>query len=175
MTPRLIQDLSTLACFLLGSAPSFAGTLTWDFTYSGSGISASGVLTTSDTLDAAFGGYDILSVSGERNGDSITGLAGPSGAITLSSDGEVIFDNVLYQSGAQVDYWGLYFGTASSGDFNVYYDNNVYYEFSDAAGLGTAPGSQVNFSATEVPEPATLGLLGLGLAAAGLIRRRKAS
>ena len=178
MTASIHRILITLAALVLGCSPAFAGTLTWDFTYgNGAGIVATGVLTTSDSLDA-LGGYDVLSISGTRNGDSITGLAGPAGtAMTLSSDGEVYFDNVLYASMPQADYWGLYFATASSGAFNVYSSGNAYFEFSDAAGLGTAPGVQVVFTATQVPEPAPLGLLGLGLGlvAIGVMKRRQAA
>ncbi|WP_341528439.1 hypothetical protein WKK05_03565 [Nostoc sp. UHCC 0302] len=50
-----------------------ASALSWDWNYSGTGIAASGTLTTNDTADD-FGFYQILGISGIRNGETITGL-----------------------------------------------------------------------------------------------------
>ncbi|WP_427156960.1 PEP-CTERM sorting domain-containing protein [Aliinostoc sp. HNIBRCY26] len=50
-----------------------ASALTWKWNYSGAGITASGNFITNETADN-FGFYQILGITGTRNGETITGL-----------------------------------------------------------------------------------------------------
>lgn len=67
-----------MATALALAAGSVQAALNWNWSYSGAGIMASGTLTTTDTADGS-GFYEILSISGNRNGIAITGLY-PTGA-----------------------------------------------------------------------------------------------
>lgn len=73
---KTLAKLYVLAIFALSSAAiAHAGTISYDFSYSGgtgaNAVNASGVLTTSSTADPNYAGaneYDIISLTGTRNG-----------------------------------------------------------------------------------------------------------
>src|SRR5258706_15953592 len=75
---------------LLGSMAANAGPLLWNFAYTGTGVSANGILTTDSTLIG--GAYQITGLSGQRKGESILGLV-PAG--TIAAPGGWRFSNNL--------------------------------------------------------------------------------
>ncbi len=163
----------TLLAFLLVSfaLPSFADTFQWSYT--GDGVNASGTFVTDPLTD---GTYQITSITGERNGELITGL---------STFG--LADNLIYLTDPMFDYAGLSF-VAGGTDFNIYGtvehaptgDHGVLIE-----GYIVNPGWQLvdtqldSFTLTrvgdvsQVPEPSSLALLSTG--ALGLIVRMRKS
>ena len=108
------------------------------------------------------------------------GTAGASGFTITGSGASPLTDNtfsiVLNTTGANT--------AASPWTFQVY-DNNILETSSpidlpagtviDAVGMqgASAVGSVSNFSLTSVPEPATLGLMGVGAVGLLLLKRRK--
>ena len=148
---------------LMGSLPAQA--LMYNFSYSGTGVTASG------TFDVNAG--VISTISGTYNGSAITSLFAQSGF-----QGN---DNQLFAGSPQLTSLGFAFyvaGLATS--VNVYYDTLGQFICAGCYGNYTEPGGADvvinNFSATPVPIPAAIWLLGSGLIGlVGIGRRRRAA
>jgi hypothetical protein len=155
---------------MVAVAPAHAGILTFDFSYSGVGVTASGVITASSTPDGS--GFDILSVTGTRNGVAIDGLLGGDPGIgdNLSPSAYFYFDNVLFpDADPVVDHAGLLFDIGGV-EFNVYSNGpDEYIEYQN-----TGANVAVAFDPSLVPEPAAIVLFGTALAGFVFLRRRSA-
>ena len=106
--------------FVLGLAatlPAQATTL-WDWSYSAPGIAASGTLTTTDTADTR-GFYLITSITGTRNGETITGLQRTGTAIP-GNEGYPV-DNLIRATGPQMTSHGFGFSTSGGNYANPFY------------------------------------------------------
>ena len=166
--------LAGLALALSAAAPAANANL-YDWTLACTdltiGCTGSGTLTT-----GAPGGitdsYIVTGATGSIDGFTIAGLSPYAGA-----------DNLFYDPATAnpgyVDFGGVSFMTVGGPDFNVggsytageYVLNDMSV---NPAGYPNVPGSyDITFTVTAVPEPATLGLLGLGLAGLGLARRKR--
>jgi hypothetical protein len=107
----------TCAC-VAAAVPAHAST-TWLWNYAGTGVTASGTLSTADTPDAA-GFYQIVSITGSRNGDTITGLF-PTGSAIPGNEPFVI-DNLIRMDGpGQLTVEGFGYSLASGAYANPYY------------------------------------------------------
>jgi hypothetical protein len=146
---------ATLASTTSARADSFG------FSYSGSGFTASGTLTTDPLSD---GSYLITGLSGTQNGQTMT----------ILDPGEFLSnDNLLYPSAPFLDFDGLSF-VADGIDYNVFFNSNTsagpvgYYIASEADIFGSA----ISFSVTPAPEPLSVLLLGFGLLGVLGLRKR---
>jgi len=163
---------------LAGPMAANAGPLDWNFDFGlSNGDAVTGIFVTQST--PAGGPYLITSIlDGELNGIvPITLLAPGSGANHICFN-----DNLLSTTVPQLDACGFGFtaqgaewaiwsqgGAAVDSWCNNSVNNQSYYCFgADPSGSVTAVRV-----APSVPEPATLSLLGLGLAGVGFMRRRK--
>jgi hypothetical protein len=174
--------LAAMALALVGSAPSanaiiVSTTYDWSFVCTGPdagvGCSGSGTLTTGPA-----GGqpdsFVVTGATGTIDSFTITGLSLYAGADNL-------FYNPATANPGYVDFGGISFTTFGGPDFNIGGASTPgEYVLNDQSinPNGYAPpqvGSyDIAFTVTSVPEPATLGLLGLGLAGLGLVRRKRA-
>ncbi len=143
----------------IGTVQSNASKL-WKWDYSGSEIIASGTFTTLDKPDAN-GGYLITAISGTRNGIKITALQ-PPGTSIPGNEPYLVDDLVFAGPGPQLTSGGFGFATAQAYYSNPFYAGFLphpgYLEFFSMPGIGHTELS-VQFSATPVPEPASVALL----------------
>jgi hypothetical protein len=152
-----------IAVLVLTALPANASIL-WDWSYSGSGITAIGTLTTVDTPNGE-GGYVITGITGIRNREIVTGLQ-PAGT-PIPGNEPFAVDNLIFAGpGPQLTGDGFGFSTSGGNYSNPFYADFLptsgYLEFfSTAPFTSGTPGPAdselaVEFSATPVttPEPA---------------------
>lgn len=159
--------LSSVGMVLYPMEPATAASLTWSWSYVGSGIDARGTLSTNDTPDSS-GFYLITEITGTRNGDRIMGLQPAETAIPGNEP--FIVDNLIRPGSQQLTSEGFGFSTEAGDYVNPFFASflasQVYLEaFSTppfVAGILGPEDSEVpiSFSATlqsaAVPEPSTI-------------------
>ena len=166
---QVTKIVGAVALLMLTSMAANASPLYWNFNYTGSGVTASGLLTTDSTLNG--GAYLITDISGQRNGESILALA-PAGTVNTTG-GSLFSDNLLFLNAPYLDTAGVTFQTLS-GYYNLCYagpgcGESGYQDINGQPIIFTP----VQLTITAVPEPATLSLLGLGLIGLVALRRKQ--
>jgi hypothetical protein len=158
---------SVVASTILFGAAAHANT--FDFTFTGTYFSVTGVVTTSSTLDSA-GAYDVLSITGNVTGPvsgAITGLvpnpSPPDMATSYAPSGRGwYYDNVVYSSSSFVDYYGLLF-TFGTNDVGNLYTNGSYFFSVDSPSPLWDPGDAGTLAAVDPPDPVPGPIVGAGL------------
>jgi hypothetical protein len=132
--------------------------LLWNWTYSGTGVSASGTFTTNDAADEA-GFYQIVGITGADNGVAITGLQ-PTGTAIPGNEPYAV-DNLVSAGELHLTTHGFGFSLANGNYANPFYNGSSYYEYLSVPPYinGAGPERPVSFSAAIVPEPSTASLL----------------
>ena len=144
--------------------------LNWNWSYSGTGIDASGTLTTNDIPDS-LGFYQITGITGTRNGEAITGLHPTGTSIPGNEPFEV--DNLISLNPEQLTGDGLGFSTSGGNFVNLFFADFLnppgYFEVFSA--LPFTPGFEnlgpedselpVTFQATPIGVPETSSPLSL--------------
>ncbi len=169
------------ALAIAASAFTLSGATLWNWSYTGSGIGAFGTFTTTDTPDGT-GAFLITAISGERNGIAITGLQPPGTAIP-GNEPFAVDDLVRRGAGPQLTGNGFGFSTADGNFANPFFADFTsppgYLEFfstppfTDAGGGATDSERAVQFTASPVPEPASLLLIVTAFMISGYQYRRR--
>ena len=168
---KMYRKLMWAAAAVLALAPfkAQATTLAFRFETQNAQFTKTGELTISDALDSA-GGYDVTGIGGAvsgPNGGAITGLATNPSAPSAYDDGSWAYDNVVFPLGPWVDASGLLFA-AGGHDHNLYSEGWIHYLSSFNPAGNFNPGETLGrLSVTNIPEPATWLMMGLGFAALG--------
>ncbi len=141
--------LASCALFALAAGRAQATRL-WKWSYTGAGIAASGTFTTSDVSDYR-GFYQIVGISGTRNGTAITGLQ-PTGT-SIPGNQPFAVDNLVSATGSQLTIHGFGYAMAN-GDFaNPFQNGADYLEYVSAPPYPNGSGTElgVRFEATIMP------------------------
>ncbi|MDJ0658424.1 MAG: PEP-CTERM sorting domain-containing protein [Crocosphaera sp.] len=112
-----VTILVTTSGLILGNIKKSLA-LTFNWSYQGTGIDASGTLTTNDTPDE-LGFYLITDITGMRNGESITGLH-PTGT-SIPGNEPFIVDNLISLDAEQLTKDGLGFSTSGGNFINIFF------------------------------------------------------
>ncbi|KYC43845.1 PEP-CTERM sorting domain-containing protein [Scytonema hofmannii PCC 7110] len=162
-----------------------ASALTWNWSYSGTGLAASGTFTTNDTTND-LGFYQISGITGTRNGETITGLQASGTPIPGNEPFDV--DNLISLNTQQLTGDGFGYFTSGGNYSNPFFASFLptpgYLEVFSAPPF--IPGFEnfgpedselpISFSATiiTVPEPTSiLSLLALStLGALSILKRQ---
>jgi hypothetical protein len=145
-----------------------------DFTFSalGAGFSASGVLTgTVDSINPNL--YHLTDITGSVN--DAAGTSTFTGIVALGTNSLFNYNNDLTTTLPQLDFSGFLANLSNSSAVNFYYSSGTYYaSVNPPSDSNYNPGYALNsFTASPVPEPNSLILLGSGvLGLAGIVRRK---
>ena len=170
---KVLAAVTFVACLAFAGASS-AATYAFNFTDTSNTFTASGLLTTSNTLNAV-NGYDVTAISGTVTGnpavDFITGLVPNPNQPNPTNNGAFIYDNVLFTPGQALDVNGLLFNT-SAGVYNLWMNSSRDAELYTYG----APGALDVHGAltiTAVPEPMTWAMILIGFGGLGLALRSR--
>lgn len=195
MQPIVTFAAGLSAAIMLTTGHAQAATWLLDYTAT-NGASPTQASVTVEIADAlnAVGGHDVTGISGQVDGDAITGLIANPGQpwASYSADGWFIYDNVVWPGGAPVlSNPGLFFSGASGDEYNFFSDNASTYEMYEArAGVGYVAHSVGIITATERPlahdfgapgpgevvgvtEPAAWAMMIIGFGGIGTVLRRR--
>ena len=157
-----LRSIGLAAAILLSAHAAHANVFEIDYTTVAGGTADLAVT----TFDAPVGGpFSIISITGTRAGDMITGLSAYASS-----------DNLVSPTSPYFDFSGVSYTTAHSGDFNLFTQNGGIYELSSITDPGGYPNNDPALSSvdvTDVPEPASLAMLGVGLFGLGTICRAR--
>ena len=155
----------------LMATPRPAAAKTWNWSYSGAGITAAGTFTTGDTPDGS-GFYLITAITGTRNGSAILGLQ-PTGTPVPGNEPFAV-DNLVRLESPQLTERGFGYAVTGGTFSNPFFASSLqppeYLEFFSAPAV-TSSELPIRFSATPAPVsqtvpwvllPAGLGMLALG-------------
>lgn len=149
---------AVMAGAMFASTIPAQATLLWDWSYSGAGISAAGTFTTDNDADS-LGFYQIIDISGSRDGTAITGLQTTGTAIPGNAPYAV--DNLVSLTGPQLTVNGFGFALAD-GDFaNPFNDGTGYFEYLSSPPYVDGAGVElpVSFAASIIPEPDAISVM----------------
>ena len=138
-----VAAVLTAAC-LASAVPAHAAVYTTSYTGTvGAAATASFTIITSDALNSR-GGYNILNVTGNVNGENITSLiANPNQPDRATLIGRWHYDNVYYNAARLFDSDGVSFTTETGAQFNLWGNSTTSYGLYGVLANPTAQGTWI--------------------------------
>jgi hypothetical protein len=140
--------VAALSVLLLGAGTRAWAAALWNWSYTGTGVSATGTLTT-DAAPDAHGFYQITGITGTANGGTITGLQ--AGGTAIPGNGGYAVDNLVGTTEPQLTMHGFGF-SVSNGEYHNPFHATDYLDYISrppyADGAGVEPA--IRFTATMV-------------------------
>jgi hypothetical protein len=146
MKPAFLAALSLL---LPGASNRASTSILWNWSFTGTSVSASGTFTT-DAVPDTHGFYQITGITGTANGGMITGLQA-AGTATPGNSGFRV-DNLVSSTQPQLTMHGFGFSVSNGENHNPFYQEAYldYVSFPPYAdGAGAEPA--IHFTAAVVP------------------------
>lgn len=150
--PSRLLAAAALALACITVSPIAQADMTWHWRYSGADVTASGDLVTADTPNSS-GFYQIISISGSRNSEAITGLY-PSGSAIPGNESYAVDNLIRLDRAGQITVEGFAYTLASGAHANPFYaDSRSPTFYAEVFTRGTRVKEvSVTFSAAPVPQ-----------------------
>lgn len=155
---------------VVGASPAFAAK-TFTLTAVSNNFTINATVTTTNASNNAgvgtFSGYRVTDITGTIGNNSIAGL--------VAAGGYESNDNILGVSDPFLDLDGISFTTTGGpSPVNIYYNGSyAYFRGANGNNTGVFTSFTVTPGVAAVPEPATWGMMILGMGAAGYAMRRR--
>ncbi len=154
---RLLSVTAVVLLVSLAGASARAGSVTFDFTFSGPFASGHGTLEATPNGDGSYTAVSGIIYSSVAADNDLPLIPNPIAPAAANDPSGAIYDDQLFPSQPTMllDDDGILLGTGNGYSVNMYGIGSSGYVYADSANQGGSPSS---FTLTAVPEPSSLAM-----------------